>query len=124
MSARDWQIFGHSSDFPTWSEGQIVRQKCQIFGETLNPHISGLERAFDQIPKSKIIYWEVAIGLHAYHLDLLLQFPRLFGFLEVIYTSIYTISSFGLLMELGGLQSLRYLMFASSKYWIYTQKAA
>ena len=56
---RDWQIFGHGSDFPTWSEGQIVRQKCQIFGETLNPHISGLERAFDKIPKPKINYLEV-----------------------------------------------------------------
>ena len=29
--------------------------------ETLNPHISGLERAFDKIQKPKIIYWEVAI---------------------------------------------------------------
>ena len=28
----------------------------------MNPHISGLERAFDKIPKPKIIYREVAIS--------------------------------------------------------------
>ena len=38
-------------------------QKYQILRETLNPHISGLERAIDKIPKPKIIYWEVAISL-------------------------------------------------------------
>ena len=30
---------------------------------TLNPHISGLEGAFDKIPKPKIIYWEGDISL-------------------------------------------------------------
>ena len=29
---------------------------------TLNPHISGLEGAFDKIPKPKIIYWEGAMS--------------------------------------------------------------
>ena len=43
-------------------QGQNLRQKCQILMETLNPHISGLERAFDKIQKPKIIYWEVAIS--------------------------------------------------------------
>ena len=28
----------------------------------MNPHISGLERAFDKNQKPKIIYWEVAIS--------------------------------------------------------------
>ena len=35
----------------------------EISMKTLNPHISGLERAFDKIPKPKIIYREVTISL-------------------------------------------------------------
>ena len=62
LPPKDWQNFGHGSDFPTWSEvGTNCRAKVPKFlRETLNPHISGLERAFDKIQKPKIIYWEVA----------------------------------------------------------------
>ena len=35
----------------------------EISMKTLNPYISGLERAFDKIPQTKIIYWEVAISI-------------------------------------------------------------
>ena len=36
------------------------RAKVPNFGATLNLNISGLETAFDKIPKPKIIYWSVA----------------------------------------------------------------
>ena len=58
---RDWQIFGHSSNFSTWSElGTKSKAKVPIFIANFD---SGLERAFDRIPNPKIIYWEVPISL-------------------------------------------------------------
>ena len=47
---RDWQTLSR-------------RQNRQILRETLKPHMSGLEKAFDKIPKPKIIHSEVAISL-------------------------------------------------------------
>ena len=44
-----------------------MRQKKQNLGESLNPHISGLERAFDKIPDPKIIYWELAMSLKGHN---------------------------------------------------------
>ena len=35
----------------------------KFWGETLNPRISRLERAFDKIQLPKIIFWKVAISL-------------------------------------------------------------
>ena len=56
---RDWQIFGHGSDFSTWSElGTNSKVKSPNFWGNFEPSY-----LFDKIPKAKIIHWDVAILL-------------------------------------------------------------